>query len=524
MDLQKILNFDFVKSFLNQYPNAKIFLVGGAVRDYFLGVESCDFDFVVEGISWDELIKYLEKHGRVIWVEGRTFGTIKFMPNQNSNLIIDFAIPRSERYMPGMRRKNAEIELGKATITDDLARRDFTINAMAIDLRLISKSEFLISNQCQNYNDKCLGINNLDLNKNLKFKIKNFLVDPFGGLVDIENKLIRAVGDPCIRFTEDPTRILRGVRFAAKFDFRIEDETLKAMQELKGEIIKKFINEKNEPIERVSWEVIGQEFMKTLDTNPRRCIDLYDKVGLLSLIFPEIEVEKGVEQPYQYHSEGDVFTHTKMSLAALKKSASLKLKVATLLHDIGKPGTFTPVSVTGDRIRFNNHDNLGAEISKNILTRLKLPNKFIDDVVWLIKNHMRVIFAFPKMRIEKKKNFARNDLIPELLDLVRADTLASIDENGQTFIASIEPIVDKIIEMRDKELSRPSEIISGVEIINIIKELDGNFDEKREGKVIGALKKNINNMYNKEEIRTKTEAKERIRKWAKRKVSRHPSS
>ncbi|MFA7253012.1 MAG: HD domain-containing protein [Patescibacteria group bacterium] len=527
----RLLELKFIKHFTEEFPKANIYLVGGAIRDFFLNRETNDFDFVSEGISAEELEQFLEKEGTVVGVEGRSFGVFKFKPfichsrldlesrkeldpripfsskiagseddtikksnetieqlKNGSCPSIDIALPRREEYLVGGRRKNAEVLHENVSIIDDLARRDFTINAMAVDLRQIGKSK-----------DFYFKLSALNLN----------LIDPFDGLSDLKNKIIRAVGSPSDRFQEDPTRILRGIRFAAQFGLTVETETFLTMQKLAFEVTKKFKDVQGREVERVSFEVIGQEFLKTMGADPLRALECYDETGLLKILFPEVFAMKGVEQPPEFHSEGDVFTHTRLALQALPHDASLRVKLAVLFHDIGKVDTFTPVSVTGDRIRFNDHDRIGAEKAKEILHRLKLPKRMIDDVYWLIKNHMRLPFAFPRMKLDKQKAFVREPLFDDLITLVCADAQASFYPDGKQNDCSFLAPVRQIQEMVKREIAsgKPVEIINGREIIQILKTVRPGFDPEKQGRLVGAIKKKINSMYDRNEIRSKDEAR-----------------
>lgn len=468
--IKKFAELPFISDFHKKYDKENLYLVGGMIRDITLGYESKDYDLVAENIAIEELSKFLENYGKIVSVEGRTFGVIKYKDNSFEG-DIDIALPRREKYLAGQRRKHAEVEYKQVTILDDLARRDFTINAMALNLRTLK------------------------------------LIDPYSGESDLKNKIIKAVGDAKERFSEDPTRILRGIRFAITFDFTIEESTYDAMVLLKDEIIKTFSNGNGKQVERVSWEMIGTEFLKTFDKNPRKTIELYDKIGLLKLLFPELEKMKGLEQPYQYHTEGDVYIHTLMTLDKLPKNVPLEVKIATLFHDLGKVYTFQSVEETGDRIRFNNHDQVGAEKTKEVLRRLKLPNQTIDNVAWLIAKHMKLPYSFPKMKIDRQKNFARHPLFPELLKLVCADTMASIPSERTQSCDYMQPAEEtlKVVE-REKKLGLPIEIINGNKIIQILKERDSHFNPNLEGKKIGDIKKTINSMYDRGEIRNKEEA------------------
>jgi len=536
--IQNILALAFVKDFPKRFPKGSIYLVGGAVRDIIMGVEPKDVDLVAENVEFNDLHDFLTKHGKVQMIKGRAFGVIKFKPDQchceeqsdeaifsrvdrhasRSNglarddkkevrLIFDIALPRREEYSPGMRKKHAQVEHKNITIIDDLKRRDFTINAMAFDLRaVIARSQ----------SDEAIYLERLPRlgsTQWLAMTMRDSLIDPFSGLNDINNKIIRAVGNPEERFLEDPTRILRAIRLAVKLNFSIEPATKKAMIKLAPEIVKKFKDEKGRSSERVSYEMIGAEFIKTFDLDPEKTINLYDKIGLTKLIFPEIDMMKGVKQPDIFHTEGDVFEHTLLTLRNLPKKATLTIKLATLLHDIGKPVTFTSAEMTGDRIRFHDHDKIGQEMSADVLKRIKMPKKLIDDIGWLVREHMKIFFAFPKMKKDRQKALVRNPLFDQLMILARADTLSSLRPNGRPDLG-IMPKIEKIVEsIRKEDREKPVEIINGHEIIEIIRKTKPGFDPVKEGKKIGKLKKEINSMYDRGEIKTEEEALELAEKW-----------
>lgn len=500
MDLKTIKDFEhfkFTREFEQHFPNSKIYLVGGVVRDALLDKESTDYDIVVENIDADKFAKFLESHGSVTTVYSRSFGVIKFRPfldchseldseshgSQISSLqsgmtgcgAIDIALPRREKYEAGKRRKHAEVEIDNVKIEDDLSRRDFTINAIAYDL------------------------------------INDRIVDPFNGQADIKAGIIRAVRDPKERFLEDPTRILRGARFAAQFDFKIEPETFKAMKELAPEITKTFILENGLEAERVSGEMIGQEFLKALNANPTRFYELYNELGLFKLLIPEVEAMKEVEQPQEFHTEGDVFVHTKIALRLIPQNSSIITKLATLLHDIGKPATYIPREKTGDRIRFNGHDLVGAEMAKDVLHRFKLPNEMVGAVSWIIENHMRLFFGFLKSKKDKQRIFIRHPHFKELLEVGKADTFASYGPEGKPSPGVWPEVLAISTRLLEEEKNRKEELITGNEIIDYLESTGFDFDAQKHGKMIGDIKKRINTLYDRDEINSKGEALEQVK-------------
>lgn len=495
----EITDLGFVQDFLRAFPKGNIYLVGGCIRDGLLGIKSSDFDFVVENTGDEELINFLETEGKVVSVYGRTFGVVKFKPQPPLNLplskgeqvgvVYDIALPRVEMYIPGQRRKHAQVELENITISEDLARRDFTVNAMALGLRSIINSQLSISN-----------------NGNCKLENDKYVIDPYNGLHDLKNKIIRTVGDPRERLKEDPTRILRAVRFAVQFGFTIERQTFVAMKQLVPEIVKKYVLEDGSELQRVSWEMIGTEFSKSLQCDSVATLSLYDQIGLLHLLLPEIEATKGVMQPPQFHSEGDVFTHTMIALSKLPKDASFPVIFATLLHDIGKSKTFKSAEETGDRIRFSSHDEAGAEMARVVCRRFCFSNEITNRVVWMINNHIKVFNSFFQMRLEKQKSFVRNVYFDDLLVLAQADCLASIFPHGEPDTTTYSKILKIAGQIKAEDKNKPRLIINGREIISRIKEKNPDFDPKEHGLYVGDLKKRINTLYDRDEIKSKSEA------------------
>jgi len=234
-----------------------------------------------------------------------------------------------------------------------------------------------------------------------------------GGQADLKAGIVRAIGDPERRFTEDKLRMLRAVRFAARFGYSIEPVTFSAIQKHAPEI------------HTVSAERIHEELSKLLTEGAaRRGFELLDEAGLLQEVLPEISVMKGVPQPPEYHPEGDVWIHTRIMLERLPPNSSRTLAWGVLLHDVGKPRTFRPASLTGDRIRFDGHVEVGVGMAAEICKRLKFSNADIEQVQALVANHMK-FKDVAQMRKSTLKRFVRQPHFDEHLELHRLDTLAS---------------------------------------------------------------------------------------------------
>src|SRR5438270_5131932 len=258
---------------------------------------------------------------------------------------------------------------------EDAKRRDFTINGMFFDPE------------------------------------QNELIDFVGGRADLEAKVVRAIGDPAARFAEDRLRMLRAVRFATVLDYKIDNQTWDALTANAASI--------NE----ISAERIREELVKIFLSPNRVCgWDLLDRSGLLRTILPELDAMKGCLQPEQFHPEGDVFTHTRLMLELLPNEVSGPLVLSVLFHDVAKPVT-SHVDATG-RIRFNEHDRIGAAMTESIMERLRFSRAEIEAVVEMVRQHM-VFKDVPRMRVAKLKRFMARPTFEEELELHRVDCASS---------------------------------------------------------------------------------------------------
>lgn len=307
------------------------------------------------------------------------------------------------------------------------------------------------------------------------------ILDHVGGMNDIASGTIRAIGDPELRFREDYLRMLRAVRFAARFDFSIEAQTW-------SEICRQAPS-----IKRISVERIFAELDKMLCShNQQHALDLLDQSGLLPLVLPEVAALKGVEQPPQYHPEGDVFEHTKKALSLLGPHPSSMLAWSVLLHDIGKPSTM----VRADRVRFNNHDQAGMEMAREVLRRFHTSNAFIDGVAACVGNHMNFM-QVKNMRLGTLKKFLSRPTIDTEMELHRIDCLASHGNcDNLVFLA-------QELERLKSERLKPSPFLRGRDLVDL------GF---KPGPRIGEILASLYEMQLEEEISTKEEALDRVRK------------
>lgn len=333
--------------------NADVYVVGGAIRNAFLGRPIKDIDMVIAGMPLPEVEQLLGTVGRVD-VIGRRFAVIRVsLPD---GLRIDIALPRIDASFGTGRYRDVEVRADpNLPIEEDLSRRDFTINAMAWNIAT------------------------------------HDLVDPYNGRDDVTHRIVRCVGIPVERFQEDATRMLRAVRFAAQLGFTIEPDTLEGIRNRLQLLNDEFVTPR---------EVIAQELVIGFAAAPTRMLDLLHETGIAGTLIPELEALRGCEQSTDFHNEGDVWTHTCLALEALSDKSFIKqfsgtpttqVIFAVLLHDIGKPPTaVTHEQETGQQIHFEGHTPRGAGMAEELCTRLKLASTGAIDVpllVWLIEHH-----------------------------------------------------------------------------------------------------------------------------------------
>ncbi len=355
-------------------------LAGGCVRDMILEVEPRDYDIATSARP-DEVARLFPKCIGV----GAEFGVQIVALREGAFEVATFR--KDGPYSDGRHPDGVEF----VDEIEDAKRRDFTINALFYDPE------------------------------------SDEVIDYIGGRDDIARRCLRTVGDPRRRFSEDYLRLLRAVRFAARLDYEIAPETFDALREMAPNIVK------------TSAERIRDELLKILtEGGARRAFALLDASGLLATLLPEIAAMKGVEQPPEFHPEGDVFEHTMLMLDLLE-GPSRTLAMGVLLHDVGKP----PTQTFEDRIRFNNHCKVGARMSEKICRRLRFSNDDTERIAWMVGHHMRVD-SIPEMRESKRKRFVREPGFAELLELCRLDCLASHNALGtiewiQEYCASLKP-------------------------------------------------------------------------------------
>jgi poly(A) polymerase len=401
------------------------FLVGGCVRDLLLGREPKDYDVATNATPEQVMTIFPETYA-----VGAQFGVV----------LVPMAEPLAERDVASnvSTQDSDRVDLGASTHAhavevatfrsdvgysdgrhpdevrfsqdprEDVARRDFTINGMLLD------------------------------------PVRGEVLDFVGGRKDLEAKIVRAIGDPERRFAEDKLRMLRAVRFAARFEYAIEPGTFAAIQKLAGEI------------SAVSRERVRDELTRMLtEGHARRAFLLLDESGLLREVLPEISAMKGVQQPPQFHPEGDVFVHTLLLLDNLPDPCPPALAWGALLHDVGKPPTFR---VAPDRIRFDGHVEVGVKMAEEICKRLRFSGDDVEQVLALVDHHMRFGQA-TRMNESTLKKFLRMPRFDQHLALHRADSLAS---HGK--LSTYEFVKEKLAAIPPEKM-RPVPLVSGDDLI-----------------------------------------------------------
>jgi poly(A) polymerase len=393
------------------------YLVGGCVRDLVLGREPKDYDVATDALPGQVMSIFPQTYA-----VGAQFGVV-LVPAPEENATKDAA--------PGHSSKSRTIEV--ATFRSDIgysdgrhpdgvqfsrdprqdvARRDFTINGMLLDP--------------------------------LSGPAPGKVLDYVGGRADLKAKVVRTIGEPEHRFGEDKLRMLRAVRFAARFEYSIDPATFAAMKKLANQL------------DVVSRERVRDELTRMLtEGHGRRAFLLLDESGLLQYVLPEISAMKGVEQPPEFHPEGDVFVHTLLLLENLPQPCPMTLAWAALLHDVGKPPTFRRAP---DRIRFDDHVQVGVKMAEEICRRLRFSSDETQQILALVDNHMRFGHVH-RMKQSTLKRFLRMPSFDEHLALHRADALASHGD-----LSTYEFLQEKRSEIPE-EAMKPAPLVTGDDLI-----------------------------------------------------------
>jgi poly(A) polymerase len=397
------------------------YFAGGCVRDLVLGRIPADFD-VATSATPDVVLRLFPRTFAV----GAHFGVV-LVVSEPETAHEESASPQVVKTEVATFRSDGVYSDGRhpdqvrytLSAVEDVQRRDFTINGLLLDP----------------------PANLLELSPH---QLRSAVVDHVDGLADLDAGLIRAIGTPARRFEEDQLRLLRAVRFAARFGFEIEPATFAAMRALALRIA------------AVSRERVRDELTKMLtEGRARRAFELLHASGLLAEVLPEVARMIGVAQPPQFHPEGDVWTHTLMLLGQLEPGSSATLAWGALLHDVGKPSTFRRAP---DRIRFDGHVEVGVALSSEICRRFRFSNDETQQIEALVANHMRFADA-PRMRVSTLKRFLRLESFDEHLALHRMDCLAA---HGNLECWNF--VRKQQLELPE-ELVRPRPLLTGRELI-----------------------------------------------------------
>jgi poly(A) polymerase len=399
---------------------ADVYVVGGFVRDLILKRENADIDFLVVG----DVVKYAQALAKSVGIDDvviyKTFGTAHF---NHQGINFEFVAARKESYGKSSRKPL----VSEGTFADDISRRDFTINAIAVS---VTKNTF------------------------------GEVIDLFNGLKDIEQKLIRTPLDPKVTFDDDPLRILRAFRFASQLNFNVDKPIMIAAEEMR------------ERLNIVSQERITDEFLKILSSKvPSVGLELLQRSKVMEIIFPEISQMIGVEQRKDYHHK-DVFYHTLEVVDNIsQKTDNIWLRFTALVHDIAKPKTKKFVEGTG--WTFHGHEELGARMMKSIFRRMKLPMNQLDYVERLIRLHLRPIAlvtddvtdsAIRRLVVEA------GEYLDDLITLCRADITSKNPEKVERYLQNYEIVMKKVLEVEEKDKLRAFQSpVSGDVIMQVCK-------------------------------------------------------
>lgn len=396
-----------------------MYAVGGFVRDFFLGKRIKDIDFVVEGdgIAFAaEVAKHLKTRNLTVY---KKFGTALITHRGHA---LEFVGARKESYRGHSRKP----KVAPADLQTDLARRDFTINAMAVSLNR------------QNYLE---------------------LIDPFHGMRDLKRRIIQTPLEPKITFHDDPLRIMRGIRFSAQLGFELHPATLSAMQAM------------HKRLGIISQERITDEFLKIIDSpRPSLGLKLMDTTGVLRLVFPEIDALKGVEEKEGYHHK-DVYLHTLEVLDNVAAvSSDTRLRLTALLHDIAKPKTKEFVKARG--WSFHGHEEIGARMLPGLFRRLRLSTDWLKYVQKLTRLHLRPIALTEEECTDsayRRLLFQAGEELEDLLTLCRADITSKNPARREKHLKNFDFVVTRLAEVEQKDRMRAFQSpVRGDEIMSLL--------------------------------------------------------
>lgn len=410
------------------------YVVGGYVRDLLLGLRDTDIDILVVGDG----VRFAEKVAKELGINSvvtyEKFGTAMLMMKQGK---LEFVGARKEQYSADSRKPAVE----RGTLEDDLSRRDFTVNALAVRL---NKDGF------------------------------GDLQDPFGGQADLKNKILRTPLEPRHTFDDDPLRMMRAIRFATQLGFAIEEKALGAITTMKDRLA------------IVSQERITDEFLKILSAlQPSVGLKLMFDTGVMHSVFPEVAQMAGVDQRRDHHHK-DVFLHTCIVVDNIAQTTEdVWLRFVALVHDIAKPRT--KAFKEGIGWTFHGHEELGARMMKSIFRRMKLPMEPLPYVEKLVRLHLRPMVLVDEVVTDsavRRLVFESGNDIDDLMKLCRADITSKNPKLVEKYLRNYEIVMQKIVEVEEKDRLRNWQPpVKGDEIMAVC--------GLQPGKSVGLLKKAI---------------------------------
>jgi poly(A) polymerase len=393
-----------IASHVAEKTNVKLFLIGGFVRDIVLDRERDDADFLVIG-NGPEFASALAQELNVKSISiFRNFGTAHF---KYENMDLEFVGARKESYKRNSRKPIVE----DGSFEDDISRRDFTINTLAVS---VNKEDF------------------------------GRLIDTYNGVEDIKNRIIRTPIDPLITFDDDPLRIMRAIRFASQLNFTLDDKIKKAAEELR------------ERLGIISKERITDEFLKILSSvKPSVGLKLLQETGVMQTILPEVANLSGVEQRKDFHHK-DVFIHTCMVVDNISENTDkIWLRFAALMHDIAKPQTKRFIEGIG--WTFHGHEEIGARMMDEIFERMRLPLTNLEYVKKMIRLHLRPIALVDEEVTDsaiRRLIVAAGEDLEDLITLCRADITSKNIQKVSKYLANYEKVMAKVREVEEKDRLR----------------------------------------------------------------------
>lgn len=414
--------------------NIEAYVVGGWVRDQMLGLGDKDIDILVIGDGVEFAKHVAKKFGTETVVAFERFGTAMVPINGGK---VEFVGARKEKYDSGSRKPAVEV----GTLRDDLLRRDFTVNALAVSI-----------------NNNTFGA----------------LHDAFGGIQDLNDGILRTPLDPVKTFEDDPLRILRAIRFASQLGFSIEEKALDAITTMKDRLA------------IISQERITDEFFKILKTEkPSVGLRLMFDTGVMHIVFPEVAQMAGVDQRRDHHHK-DVFLHTCIVVDNIAKTTdNVWLRFVALMHDVAKPRT--KKFIEGIGWTFHGHEELGARMQKNFFHKLKLPLEHLPYVEKLVRLHLRPMVLVDEEVTDsavRRLVFETGNDIDDLMKLCRADITSKNPKLVEKYLRNYDVVMQKIVEVEEKDRLRNwRPPVMGEEIMAVC--------GLQPGKQVGILKKAI---------------------------------